>query len=96
MSNNPQDKLVEDLKQIKREQEKICEQIERIKENTPSEYLEDVERIERDAYNTVIDIDKITENIGRELSAEIERNTILFRMSKPSTRSLTKIGHFYI
>ena len=72
--------LVKDLNQIKRRQEKIAEDLDRLKENADAGELEDLERIEAGIYKTILDIDEINKKRDAELQTEIERNTILFRM----------------
>jgi hypothetical protein len=77
MTNN---KLVRDLIQIKRQQEEIAWQIDRLKEKYDDDELADLEKIEQDVYKTILDIDEIANNRDADLQAEIERNTILYRM----------------
>lgn len=74
------DNLVKDLNQIKQEQVKILDAIDRIKEKYEGDELADIEKIEKDAWTTVLDIDEINKQRGADLQALIERNTILFRM----------------
>lgn len=94
MSNNSDDKLLEDLRQIRKQQEKVCNDLDRIKQDTPAEYLEDLEKIEHEAYNTIIEIDKIKDNLEQKLENVIEINTYLHRI-RPG-RGWQRIGNVFI
>lgn len=76
--------LVSDLNQIRRRQEQIVVDIERLKEQYGGEELTDIEKIEADVYKTILDIDEI----GRQRDAGFRQagdgmNVLLF---EPKTR----------
>ncbi len=87
------DNSVEQLKQIKQQQEAVNEQIQRLKETADAQTVRELEEIEQSGWSIVIDLDKIAEREDKKLAGEIERNTILARMVRQSTYKPTKIGN---
>lgn len=73
------DNLVSDLNQLRRRQEKIAEDIDRLKEKYGSDELADLEKIEAGIYKTILDIDEIEKNRNAALQTEIEQNTVIFK-----------------
>lgn len=94
MSDTTNDKLVNDLNQIRREQENSLDWLNQIKENCDAELLPALESIENDTCRIIFEIDDLKRKLNSELTAQIERNTILARMSKPAVR--TKIGSVWV
>ena len=92
------DKLVDALKQIKRRQLEVLNQIDDIKQNSDAAILPEIEQIERNAWEAVRKIDELTEKSNRALSDEIERNRVLFVTAAHSYQSprRQKIGNVWV
>lgn len=87
---------IEELKQIKREQEAVNARLEQLKETADAEIVRELEEIEQTGWAIVIDLDKIAERENKKEAGEIERNTILARMARRSNYKPTKIGNIIV